>query len=148
MGLDAIKNGVFAASELGLAGLAKKILNKFILAMLTIADKGMHFLISDEIIVAFLVGTEIVLGADLLFPALFAFDIGQGDGCFGIGSARCQTSIKRCAALWAILWGFGLHYLGLAVFGSRVLGGEELFEPFLLKEMPELEQDQETAQQH
>ena len=67
---------MFSTGELGLAGLAKKILNKFILAMHTIADKSMHFLIGDEIIVAFLVGTEIVLGADLLFPALFAFDFG------------------------------------------------------------------------
>ena len=119
MGFDAIDDGVFATGELGLAGLAKEILNKFVLAMLTIADQGMYFLIGDEIIVALLVGTEIVLGADLLFPALFAFDLGPGDGCFGIGSARCRTSIERCAALRAILRGLGPHYLGFASFGTR-----------------------------
>ena len=119
MGFDAIEDGVFATGELGLAGLAEEILNEFILAMLTIPDQGMHFLIGDEIIVAFLVGTEIVLGADLLFPALFAFDIGPGDGCFGIGSARCRTSLKRNAALRAILRGLGPHNLGFASFGTR-----------------------------
>jgi hypothetical protein len=122
-----------------LAGLAKEILNKFILAMRAIANQGMHFLIGDEVIVAFLVGTEIVLGVDLLFPALFAFDFGPGDGCFGAGSARSRTRITRCAALRAILRGLGLHHLGLAVFGSRALGGEKLFEPFLLEKMPEFE---------
>jgi len=124
VGLDAIKNGVFAASELGLAGLAKKILNKFILAVCAIANQGMHFLIGDEIIVAFLVGTEIVLGSDPLLPALFAFDIRPGDGCFGAWRIQSRTDFKRCAALRAILWGFGPHDRGIAGFGRRTFGRE------------------------
>ena len=43
---------MFSTSEFGLAGLAKKILNKFILAMRTIPDKSMHFLIGDETLVS------------------------------------------------------------------------------------------------
>ena len=113
---------MFAAGEFGLAGLAKKILDKFILAMVSIPYQGMHFLISDKIVIAFLVGTEIVLGADPLFPAPFALDFGPRDRCFGAGSAGHRTSIKRFAALRAILRGFGPHHLGLAGFGRRWFG--------------------------
>lgn len=122
--LDTIEDSMFAAGELGLAGLAEKILNEFILAMSAIADQSMHFLIGDKIIVAILVGAEVVLGADLLFLPFSAFDFGPGDGCFGAGGMECRSSIKRCAALRAIQWGFGAHHLGFAGFGSTVFEGE------------------------
>ena len=44
--------------------------------MLTISDQGMDFLIGDKIVVANLVGAEVVLSADPLFLTFFAFDFG------------------------------------------------------------------------
>ena len=73
---DAIRDSVLAAGEFGLAGLAEEILNEFVLAMAAIADQRMHFLIGDKIVVAILVGAEVILGADPLFLTFFAFDFG------------------------------------------------------------------------
>ena len=67
--------------KLTVAGLADQILDLFVLSMPAIAHQGMYLLISNQIVFAVGIGTEVILRADCLFPATPAFLLTPGLRC-------------------------------------------------------------------
>ena len=64
--------------ELAFAFLTKKVGDALIFTMRPVSDQSVDPFIGHLVIIAEWIGTKVIMGADLLFPAAFAFDLTIG----------------------------------------------------------------------